>query len=89
MAISNCLFSPTSENPRGFSVWCVLAKLTVKPRYFSYPQTVRQHLRKSVANSNILLIFGVSNVKRKYDYFLWLEKDRTDMERNPGQKNTD
>ncbi len=26
MAISNCLFSHTSENPRGFSVWCVLAK---------------------------------------------------------------
>jgi hypothetical protein len=25
MAISNCWFSPTSENPRGFSVWCVLA----------------------------------------------------------------
>ena len=28
MAISNCLFSPTSENPQGFSVWCVLAKLS-------------------------------------------------------------
>ena len=28
MAISNCLFSPTSENPRGFSAWCVLAKLS-------------------------------------------------------------
>ena len=24
MAISNCLFSPTSENPRGFSIPCVL-----------------------------------------------------------------
>ncbi len=36
MAISNCLFSPTSENPRGFSVWCVLAKLTAKPRNYSY-----------------------------------------------------
>ena len=32
MAISNCLFSPTSENPRGFSVWCVFAKLSAKPR---------------------------------------------------------
>ncbi len=31
MAISNCLFSPTSENPRGFSVWCVLAKLSANP----------------------------------------------------------
>ncbi len=29
MAISNCLFSPASENPRGFSVWCVLAKLVL------------------------------------------------------------
>jgi len=25
MAISNCSFSPTSENPCGFSVWCVPA----------------------------------------------------------------
>jgi len=30
MAISNCLFSPISENPQGFSVWCVLAKLSAK-----------------------------------------------------------
>jgi len=29
------LFSPTSENPRGFSVWCALAKLTAKPRNYS------------------------------------------------------
>ena len=29
MAISNCLVSPTSENPRGFLVWSVLAKLSV------------------------------------------------------------
>ena len=35
MAISNCLFSPNSENPRGFSVWCVLAKLSAKPRNYS------------------------------------------------------
>ncbi len=32
MAISNCFFSHTSENPRGFSVWGVLAKLSAKPR---------------------------------------------------------
>lgn len=36
MAISNCSFSPTSENPRGFSVWCVLAKLSAKPSYYFY-----------------------------------------------------
>jgi hypothetical protein len=35
MAISNCLFSSTSENPRGFSVWCVLAKLSANPRNYS------------------------------------------------------
>ena len=35
MAISNCLFSPTSENPHGFSGWRVLAKLSVKPRNYS------------------------------------------------------
>jgi hypothetical protein len=29
MAISNCLFLPTSENPRGFSVWCVLENLSL------------------------------------------------------------
>lgn len=28
MAISNGLLSPISENPCGFSVWCVIAKLT-------------------------------------------------------------
>ncbi len=35
MAISNCLFSPTSENPRGFSAWCVLAELSANPRNYS------------------------------------------------------
>ena len=31
MAISNCLFSPTSENPRGYSVWYALAKFRANP----------------------------------------------------------
>ena len=35
MAISNCLFSPTSENPVEFPTWCVLAKLSAKPRNYS------------------------------------------------------
>jgi len=35
MAISNCLFSPTSENLCGFSVWGVLAKLSANPRNYS------------------------------------------------------
>ena len=34
MSTSNCLYSPTSENPRGFKVWCVLAKL----------DTIRKHV---------------------------------------------
>ena len=32
MAISNCLLSPTSENPLGFSACRVLAKLIANPR---------------------------------------------------------
>ncbi len=35
MAISNCFYSPTSKNPRGFPVWSVLAKLSAKPRNYS------------------------------------------------------
>ena len=35
MAISNCLFSPTYENPCGFSAWCVLAKFNANPRNYS------------------------------------------------------
>ncbi len=30
MAISNCFFSPTSENPSEFSAWCLLARLKLK-----------------------------------------------------------
>ncbi len=33
--VNNCLFLLTSKNPQGFSVWCVLAKLTAKPRNYS------------------------------------------------------
>ncbi len=32
MAISNCLFSPTSENPRGFSIRFVFANLIAETR---------------------------------------------------------
>ena len=42
MAISNCLFSPTSENPRGFSVWCVLTKLPAKPQLLIAETVVRK-----------------------------------------------
>ena len=47
MAISNCLFSPTSENPRGFSVWCILAKLSAKTRNYSLPRPLNEPLQKS------------------------------------------
>ncbi|MDG4716912.1 hypothetical protein [Winogradskyella marincola] len=32
MAISNCLFSPTYENPRGFSIQFVFANLVAEKR---------------------------------------------------------
>jgi len=35
MPMSNCLLSPTSENPRGFSVWFVLAKLSTGTHNYS------------------------------------------------------
>ena len=35
MAISNYLFSSTSENLQGFSVWFVLAKLGANPCNYS------------------------------------------------------
>ncbi len=35
MAISNYSFTPTSENPHGFSVWCVLARVSANPRNYS------------------------------------------------------
>lgn len=50
MAISNCLFSPTSENPRGFSVWCVLAKLSAKPTQLLIAETVMRHSGKQYRN---------------------------------------
>ena len=50
MAISNCLFSPTSENPRGFSVWCLLAKFSANPRKRVIAETVGKHLIHSGGN---------------------------------------
>lgn len=52
MPISNCLFSPTSENPRGFSAWCVLAKLSANPRNYSY---TRPLLGVSVLDDNQII----------------------------------
>ncbi len=48
MALSNCLFSPTSENPRGFSVWYVLAKFSANPRNEPYTNTLGQIAAKFI-----------------------------------------
>ena len=62
MAISNCLFSPTSENPRGFLVWRVLAKLSTKPRNYSQPRPLANIMMKNCKKKiiPILTIFGLS-----------------------------
>ncbi len=39
MIIINCLFSPTSEIPHGFSDWCVLTKL-VKNQATTHTDTI-------------------------------------------------
>lgn len=31
LGISNCLLSPTSENPQGISAWCVLVEFRANP----------------------------------------------------------
>ena len=49
MAISNCWFSPISENPRGFSAWFVFAKLIVG--VFSF--------RKILAHFKSLVLFSI------------------------------
>ena len=66
MAISNCLFSRTSENPRGFPVWCVLAKLTANPRNYSQPRplcTITQLTQKKGKNVELNLRKTAINIK--------------------------
>ncbi len=45
MAISNCLFSLTSENPNGFSIRFVFTKLVAETRNEIIHKTVVQHLK--------------------------------------------
>ena len=40
MAISNCFYSTTSENPRGFSIRFLFAKLRAEPRNKPYTNTL-------------------------------------------------
>ena len=61
MAISNCLFSHTSENLRRFSVWCVLAKLTAKPRNYSQPRQLYAIKPQNVKYLQILILLILFN----------------------------
>ena len=56
MTIINCLFSPTSENLRGFYIRCVLAKLSANPRYCSYTNRWQQ-VKKLTSNQNLIMKF--------------------------------
>ncbi|GAA4806950.1 hypothetical protein GCM10023330_11860 [Litoribaculum gwangyangense] len=51
MAISNCLFSSTSENPRGFSIRFLFAKLGAK-HATNHTQTVVPHINEETYEKN-------------------------------------
>ena len=61
MAMRNCLSSPISENPRGFSVWYVLAKLSANRRNYSYPSTlcVIKKTKMNTFNLTLFIIFSM------------------------------
>ena len=66
MAIINCLFSPTSENPRGFSAWCILAKFRANPRNYSQPRP------QSITNENIHNSYSrINNCKSIRFYYVF------------------
>ena len=60
MAISNCLFSATSVNPRGFTVWCVLAKLITKIRNKPYTITLAT-IKRTNENKTVHYYNYISN----------------------------
>ncbi|GAA4812046.1 hypothetical protein [Litoribaculum gwangyangense] len=53
MAISNSLFSPTSENPCGFSIWFVFAKLGALNTQLTIPKHVVLHYDQPITNDKI------------------------------------
>ncbi len=57
MAISNCYYSPTYENPRGFSIRFLFAKLRAKSRNYSQPRPL-YNIRK-LKKILITIIFGL------------------------------
>ena len=59
MAISNCLFSPTSENPYGFSVWVCTCKVPCQPTQLLIAGAVTSNVRKNEKHKkNNFLIFN-------------------------------
>lgn len=59
MSISNCLFSPTYENPLKFSVRCVLTKLFAKSRNKPYTNTLELIGKMNTINYNILCFLRI------------------------------
>ena len=64
MAISNCLFSPTSENPRGFSVWCILVCF-VDQKYGDYQRNIDLMIEHAYYHLGQILILKKLLNKRK------------------------
>ncbi len=48
MAISNCWFSPTYENPRGFSIRFVFANLVAETRNEIIHKHVNSNIKKTI-----------------------------------------
>ena len=64
MAISNCLFSPTSENPRGFSVCCVLAELSAITHATTHSRDRYLQAENPIAQSSTFHFFVPQKIKR-------------------------
>jgi hypothetical protein len=62
MAISNYLFSPTSENPRRLSICVLFAKLVVETRN----EIIHKHVSINSEKNETLLHISINN----YDLFL-------------------
>ena len=63
MAKSNCWFWTSSENPRGFSVWCVFANLSANPRNYSQPSRWQQaeNISNEIQNTDFITDFYTNN----------------------------
>ena len=70
MAISNCLLSPTSENPCEFSAWFVLSRLSTNPRNYSYPRPLANLYNFQDTSHEFYLKINYENYKNKNVAFL-------------------